>query len=1390
MPAAPQSQYYHFETCISQNDVTESWIAEYIETGKKCFLKIEAENPSLGQSTIRSALSKSLECQASLKNNRVNTAISKRIEKGRLIIEYPYIDPKQWYPLTPDLFWKKSEEFLPQICSIVDYLHLLGMVHCDLKLENFMARIDGDGADIILADLDFLRPDYSPLKGEIIGTPEYIAPEVLANEIYTSQSDIYSLGMSLQNFTAQIPESEQSQTGQSGKFNTMIAAMTEKDPVSRPSMLLDLLKTTDSIVKPNFEKLNIELFKIHLSSSWKSDFTDQKPSFNQLQRFLSEKNRIFGIDNELQKDFVQAYNKDPQAASSVAVSLLEQIEIMRFENCWHIQISDTALLRYFKEIDRITISQENHFQIGENLSLEDIDSFLNIAEIYFDNEKYLRAFALLKSIWQNNTLAGNPDNELKILQALVRSAVALNRNSEAVEYLSNLIDKTTPDAKDYPELLFKLAFMHIKSGNLNSADEIIQRGIITCEGLTDKRHLLEFQRLQGWVLSSQGEQDRALEILQSVAKSAHDLKHGPLIISTFNYLGSLYRRKGDFETAREYYMQSLKEAQNYEMLGEAVSSLTNLSMLSFEFAEYKQSVKYAKLALKSIAGPEDMYITPFLHSMLTLSFARIAEYDKAEYWNQKYLSHGLTNYNKNTFGKFYLDYGWIRMARGQILRAQENLTHAVHIMESSSAPGNLGKAYVSLGEVALFQGNSENCKKYLQFSREIFEKSGDTAALADIRLIELLNSAFNENKELANDLYRSMLELSECKSRYLAALAAYYILIGTDNGIISQTMDIIPQKFQYTKNTEAPLFEAVTLLCDLHRGNSDDFNQKVIILKSVYRTMHDSGQLFPALISCLQIAHVYSENSKFKLAEKFLKQAQNIAIRLRNQKQAELIESEIKSLPHTDTKKADSIELLHYISDIIKDLKNYERTLERLIQFAVDETGAERGVLLLRSDPQSELRSRAYINCDNESLKDIQDFSKSIPFHVSREQQPFIIDNAMTDSRTRGFKSIAIHNILSVICMPIFKNEAVIGVIYLDHHTIPALFEEDDITLITAMANLISMVLSSAMEFRTVSSSRDKMMTEMARLGAGKTFITQNPEMLAILERIPMIAGANSSVLLIGESGTGKEILCEMLHEMSLRKSAPLVKINCAAIPATLIESELFGVARHAATGVDERQGKFQAADGGTLFLDEIGDMPIETQSKVLRVLEYQEFEKVGSNKTITTDVRLIYATNRNLKKLVHEGKFREDLFYRINAMSIEIPPLRNRPEDIPILINYFINIMARDKDNPPLITAPVMDLLIGYNWPGNVRELKNLVEKFCILYSGRTIEVMDLPAEIQTASEGRGAKPEVLEKTEKMQIRKILTECDWNQSEAARKLGIPLSTLRRRIKKYKIKKI
>ncbi len=242
--------------------------------------------------------------------------------------------------------------------------------------------------------------------------------------------------------------------------------------------------------------------------------------------------------------------------------------------------------------------------------------------------------------------------------------------------------------------------------------------------------------------------------------------------------------------------------------------------------------------------------------------------------------------------------------------------------------------------------------------------------------------------------------------------------------------------------------------------------------------------------------------------------------------------------------------------------------------------------------------------------------------------------------------------------------------------------------------------------------------------------IGDSPRMQTVYEMIEKIFDIDSTVLITGESGTGKELIAKTIHFSSSRSQQPFVPLNCAAIPRDLLESELFGHEKGAFTGaLNTRIGRFELARGGTLFLDEIGELDISLQGKILRVMQGKEFERVGGTKTIKVDVRIITATNKDLEQAIAEGKFREDLFYRLNVIPIHLPPLRERVEDIPLLVDFFKKEFAKKRKKPPLkITAPAMQCLIGYYWPGNVRELENLLERLSILVAGDNIDVSDLP--------------------------------------------------------------
>jgi two-component system response regulator HydG len=304
-----------------------------------------------------------------------------------------------------------------------------------------------------------------------------------------------------------------------------------------------------------------------------------------------------------------------------------------------------------------------------------------------------------------------------------------------------------------------------------------------------------------------------------------------------------------------------------------------------------------------------------------------------------------------------------------------------------------------------------------------------------------------------------------------------------------------------------------------------------------------------------------------------------------------------------------------------------------------------------------------------------------------------------------------------------------------------------------------------------------------------------SPAMARVLERIAQVAPTEATVLITGESGTGKELVAAALHYNSPRRDGPFVKINCAALAETLLDSELFGHERGAFTGAERRKdGKFLLADGGTLFLDEVSEMAMPMQAKLLRVLQEKEFSRVGGEAVIRVDVRLIAATNRRLEDAVAAGAFREDLYYRLNVVAIEMPSLAERREDIPLLVDAFLRRFS-EKNRKDLkgVTPEAMGRLVRHSWPGNVRELMNVVESAVVLTRDEVVDVSDLPPVFQAGGDGKGdALPEAagvgeatLEEVEKAVIMRTLAATGGNKSEAARRLGISRKTLHNKLKQY-----
>ena len=344
----------------------------------------------------------------------------------------------------------------------------------------------------------------------------------------------------------------------------------------------------------------------------------------------------------------------------------------------------------------------------------------------------------------------------------------------------------------------------------------------------------------------------------------------------------------------------------------------------------------------------------------------------------------------------------------------------------------------------------------------------------------------------------------------------------------------------------------------------------------------------------------------------------------------------------------------------------------------------------------------------------------------------------------------------------------------------------------------IKLTIKKALEnYRLVKENR-RLSEALSERHRYRNIIGKSRLMLRIYDLIDKVAQSKASVLITGPSGTGKELIAKAIHYEGPRKERPFISVNCGALTETLLESELFGHEKGAFTGaVALKKGRFEVADGGTLFLDEIGEMSPPLQVKLLRVLQEMEFERVGGTKTIKVDVRVLSASNRNLKEDVASGLFREDLYYRLNVIHIDVPLLRERSEDIRLLVNHFIDKYRKDAGKEKIELSPeVWKALYAYTWPGNVRELENVIERAVVLNSGGVIELKDLPVEFSKRSEEldieRFIPPDshlqtVLEEIEEKMVRRALRQTDNVQSHAAERLGITKSLIQHKMKKYNI---
>ncbi len=480
---------------------------------------------------------------------------------------------------------------------------------------------------------------------------------------------------------------------------------------------------------------------------------------------------------------------------------------------------------------------------------------------------------------------------------------------------------------------------------------------------------------------------------------------------------------------------------------------------------------------------------------------------------------------------------------------------------------------------------------------------------------------------------------------------------------------------------------------------------------------------------------------------------------------------------------------LHEFSEKLMTLKNLDELLEAMLDAVIDVTGAEKGLVLLLDEAYGADGSpsgqggkpviRASRQVNREAITDTTGaISDSIVRRVLESGRPLIVSDALSDDVFRTSESVVALRLSSVMCAPLVSQGHVTGALYVGNDRVKGLFQKSQLELLSIFAGQASLILQNAMLLSALRADKEKLAAELKDKRFGD-IIGVCPSMMEVFRKLQKVATTDISVLITGETGTGKELIARELHRRSNRANGPFIVINCGAIPENLIESELFGHVKGAFTGaVASRPGKFQAADKGTLFLDEIGELPLNLQVKLLRALQERVVFRVGDSKPEKVDIRVVAATNRILEEEIKAGRFREDLYYRLNVVNIFLPPLRERGDDVLIIAKALLSKYAEELHSPVQgFTPQALAAIRKHTWPGNIRQLENRIKKALVLCDKSLLGVEDL--ELDQAGESTILPLEkAKEEFQRKYVLEVLERNNGNRTQTARDLGVDPRTI------------
>jgi len=1008
-----------------------------------------------------------------------------------------------------------------------------------------------------------------------------------------------------------------------------------------------------------------------------------------------------------------------------------------------------------------------------------------LADEYYRSDDYRSAMQsfqfLLKSIQARHRDDTPSADVARVMKKIGKVLMKRGEQDAALSYFQSAqaIYEKLEEPVEVAELLNRMAWLYREKDDLDSAKEHAERARAILDPMEPTIVFGYVKNMLGVIEYALGDWQKSRELLLQAVSIGTTIGSDQLKKVAGSNLGNTLWKLGEWDTALRYFKQNLELSEAEGDLWDLITAYNNVGVVEFSRGNFHAAATYFEKSVRIDEKIGALEYEALARENLGEALEAVGRWNEAMTHYQRCLKLEGFDESRASRTSVYVPLARLTNKKGDIARALEYGQKALIAAERAHDEDLIAEASYILASIEDERENVLESQKHLARAMEIFEQNQTVQGLA---------RAHTANASL---LFRQQ-KIEEAAKH--AQLGQKYATELGDRFNLAKN-DWMWGKLLYFQGDR----EGAALKFESARATFEELDTPY----ELARLLFDVGLL----------------RDEPDEATVTIRSAIRIFERLEASHDLERARGALFRIKPAGKAPDQNVVGLYEVVKIINSTLNLEEVLNRVLDVAIRRLRAERGMILLLDPITSQLRTRIVRNI-KEDAGDSKKSPQSIVKEVIQGGQSIMSADARADSRFTESESVIAENILSILCVPLIIRDRIAGAIYVDHRQARHLFSQKDLSFLEAFADQAAIAIENARLYEELEEARTRLSLENETLRREvlvekhlDSVVGQSEAVAKIQFSIRKAASGNSTVLLRGESGTGKGLIARIIHNVSTRRNGPFIKFNCAALPETLAESELFGHEKGAFTGADRRKlGRFELANNGTIFLDEIGKINLSMQAKLLRVVEDKEFERVGGTQTIKSDVKIIAATNLDMERAIEDGTFREDLYYRLNIIPLVLPPLRERKDDIPLLSEHFIRKICHDLGIETKRLEPgVLDLFLRYNWPGNVRELEATLHRAIVMSNDETVTRNDfygLFAEMVpvAASEGPVSMPstilnpmigkmeitsdvydEVIATVDKQLIVRALETSGGRIREAARRLGLARNTLKAKIQKYNI---